>query len=58
MARDARRYNLLAADGWTVLRFAWEDVMLDRDYLHSVLVADARLVAGHAQRDRCRCEVA
>lgn len=39
LARDARRYNLLVADGWVVLRFAWEDVMLDPDYVRGVLVA-------------------
>lgn len=58
LARDARRYNLLVADGWTVLRFAWEDVMLDRAYVLSVLMAVVRLVAGHAQRDRCGCGAA
>ncbi len=44
LRRDARRYNLLVVDGWLVLRFAWEDVMFDRDYVRDVLqrVADAR----------------
>lgn len=37
LARDARRYNLLVADGWLVLRFAWEDVMFDAAYVHGVL---------------------
>ena len=36
---DARRYDLLVANGWTVLRFAWEDVMHDPAWVASVLVA-------------------
>lgn len=50
LARDARRYNLLVADGWLVLRFAWEDVMFDPAYVRDVLTA---AVAGRAQV-RCR----
>ncbi|SDR90243.1 Protein of unknown function [Nocardioides scoriae] len=44
LKRDMRRYNLLVADGWVVLRFAWEDVMFDPDYVLGVLrrVVDAR----------------
>lgn len=44
LRRDARRYNLLVVDGWLVLRFAWEDVMFDPDYVREVLegVVDAR----------------
>jgi len=38
LARDARRYNLLVVNGWIVLRFAWEDVMHDLDYVREVLV--------------------
>jgi very-short-patch-repair endonuclease len=34
---DARRYNLMVAGGWLVLRFAWEDVMFDQEYVHRVL---------------------
>ncbi len=49
LARDARRYNLLIADGWLVLRFSWEDVMLDPDYVRGVLVAVVALVGGRAQ---------
>jgi len=43
LARDARRYNLLVADGWWVLRFAWEDVMFDPDYVRSVISRVAEL---------------
>lgn len=39
LARDARRYNLLVADGWLVLRFAWEHVMHDPDHVRAVLEA-------------------
>jgi very-short-patch-repair endonuclease len=44
LRRDARRYNLLVADGWLVLRFSYEDVMFDPDYVRDVLAAivDAR----------------
>lgn len=46
LARDAKRYNLLVADGWLVLRFTWEDVMFDPDYVRSVLEAAVARVAG------------
>lgn len=39
LRRDARRYDLLVADGWIVLRFTWEDVMHDQDWVRSVLAA-------------------
>lgn len=56
LRRDARRYNLLVVDGWFVLRFAWEDVMFDRDYVRSVLVAIVALVTRLAYRPSCeRC---
>ncbi len=35
--KDVRRYTLLAADGWTVLRFTWDDVMLRPDWVREVL---------------------
>ena len=47
--RDARRYNLMVVHGWLVLRFTWEDVMFDQDYVHSVLVSVVRLVQKRAQ---------
>jgi very-short-patch-repair endonuclease len=43
LARDARRYNLLAVNGWLVLRFAWEQVMHDPDYVLRTLVAAVAL---------------
>jgi very-short-patch-repair endonuclease len=39
LRRDARRYDLLVANGWIVLRFAWEDVMHDQAWVRSVLAA-------------------
>ena len=33
LRKDAKRYNLLVLDGWLVLRFAWEDVMFEQDYV-------------------------
>lgn len=44
--KDVRRYTLLVADGWQVLRFIWEDVMFRpqevRDVLIRVIGVDAR----------------
>lgn len=37
LRRDARRYDELVRAGWTVLRFAWEDVMLDQEWVIGVL---------------------
>ncbi len=39
LRRDARRYDLLVANGWVVLRFAYEDVMHDQDWVRRVLVS-------------------
>jgi very-short-patch-repair endonuclease len=52
LKRDARRFNLLVADGWIVLRFAWEDVMYDPEYVREVLlsVVDARTQARRCTR--------
>jgi very-short-patch-repair endonuclease len=58
LRRDARRYNLLVVDGWIVLRFAWEDVMFGRDYVHRVLVAVVALVEGRTQVPGCSCSAA
>ena len=58
LRRDARRYNLLVVDGWIVLRFAWEDVMFDQDYVHQVLVAVVALVDARAQVPVCTCGAA
>ncbi|MFT4286397.1 DUF559 domain-containing protein [Nocardioides sp.] len=49
LRNDARRYNLLVADGWLVLRFAWEDVMFEPDYVRSVVAALVRRVLGSTE---------
>jgi very-short-patch-repair endonuclease len=49
LRRDARRYDLMVVHGWLVLRFSWEDVMFDQEYVRSVLVAVVRLVSARAQ---------
>ena len=38
LAKDAHRYNLLVAEGWLVLRFTWEQVMLRPDLVRRLLV--------------------
>ena len=58
LRRDARRYNLLVVDGWIVLRFAWEDVMFDTDYVHQMLVAAVALVDRRTQVHSCTCSAA
>jgi len=58
LRNDARRYNLLVIEGWVVLRFAWEDVMFDQDYVRSVLVGVMALVDEQAEPSRCRCRSA
>jgi very-short-patch-repair endonuclease len=39
LRRDARRYDLLVANGWVVLRFSWEDVMHRPEWVRSVIEA-------------------
>lgn len=39
LVRDARRYNAMAVHGWLVLRFTWEDVVLEPEGVREVLVA-------------------
>lgn len=43
LRRDARRYDLLVVNDWLVLRFSWEDVMHDQEWVRAVLVAAAML---------------
>ncbi len=35
--RDCRRYNALVVDRWRVVRFTWEQVMFDPEYVKAVL---------------------
>ena len=46
---DARRYDNLVVRGWFVLRFAWEDVMHDQDYVRHTLQALSDLVHQQAE---------
>jgi very-short-patch-repair endonuclease len=39
LRRDCRRYTNLALRGWTLLRFSWEDVILDEGWVGEVLAA-------------------
>ncbi len=58
LRRDARRYDLLVVDGWLVLRFAWEDVMFDQDFVRSVLVAAVDLACRRTKLPCPRCGAA
>ena len=50
--KDVRRYTLLSADGWTVLRFTWDDVMLRPAWVRDVL---SRAVGVDARTEVHRC---
>jgi len=39
LAIDCARYDNLVADGWTVLRFAWEQVMYEPNWVRGCLEA-------------------
>lgn len=39
MAQDCLRYNAFVVDGWVVVRFAWEHVMFQPEYVRRVLAA-------------------
>lgn len=58
LRRDSRRYDLLVASGWIVLRFAWEDVMHDQDFVRRVLMTVVTLVEERTQATACRCQAA
>jgi len=58
LRRDAKRYNLLVIDGWIVLRFAWEDVMFEQDYVRDVLVAAVAFVHRRRKAWGCTCGAA
>ena len=49
---DARRYNLLVVNGWWVLRFAYEHVMFEPDYVRDVLIAMVALAERMKDRSR------
>lgn len=43
LKRDCERYTALVLRGWRVIRFAWEHVMLEPEYVRECLVALAAL---------------
>ena len=47
LMRDCERYTGLVVRGWRVVRFSWEHVMFEPDYVHDCLVA---LVEGLPER--------
>jgi len=55
LRKDARRYDQLAVRGWLVLRFAWEHVMSEQDWVRSILET---AVAERAERVCTRCRAA
>jgi very-short-patch-repair endonuclease len=50
LLRDCRRYSEIAATGWLLLRFGWEHVMFERDWVASVVVEACALRAGRQKR--------
>lgn len=49
LKRDCERYNAFVADGWRVVRFSWEHVMGEPDYVRRVL---DQLVVGSLRQAR------
>jgi len=49
LRKDCRRYTLLALGGWRVIRFSWEDVILQPAYVRGCL---RELARGHGDRSR------
>jgi very-short-patch-repair endonuclease len=47
LRKDCRRYTCLAASGWRLLRYSWEDVMLDDRWVGDSL---QRTISGSADR--------
>lgn len=48
--RDCRRYSDLVAADWSVLRFSWEQVMFDRDWVAARVTALASLADARRAR--------
>lgn len=47
--KDVRRYTLLTAEGWVVLRFTWEDVMFRPDWVRRLIARAVRLADTRTQ---------
>ena len=46
LKRDCERYNSFGLLGWWVIRFAWEHVMLEPEYVREVLTNMVRVLTG------------
>jgi very-short-patch-repair endonuclease len=46
LKRDCERYNAFVLDGWLVIRFAWEHVMFEPQYVDRVLRGAVALLSG------------
>ena len=46
LKHDCERYNAFVVDGWWVVRFAWEHVMFEPQYVDGVLRAVVALLSG------------
>ncbi|HEX4977533.1 MAG TPA: DUF559 domain-containing protein [Nocardioides sp.] len=56
LVHDCERYNAFVVDGWLVVRFSYEHVMGQPDYVHQVLVAMVTLLSGGPSRQALGCE--
>lgn len=52
LRRDCRRYDELVRAGWTVLRFSWEDVMFDPDWVIGIIRDVVRRVVPTGRNSR------
>lgn len=58
LVRDARRYNALVVAGWMVLRFTWEDVLLEPAVVEETLREAVRRQDQRPRQGRRRAEAA
>jgi len=58
LRRDCARYNALVLDRWTVLRFTWEQVMFEPDYVRDCLESVVTLTSQQARRPKSPRRVA
>ena len=52
LRRDIERYNAFVIEGWTVLRFGWEHVMRDPEYVTNCVLGAMRTERRSVRRDR------
>jgi very-short-patch-repair endonuclease len=55
LVHDCERYNAFVVDGWLVVRFSYEHVMGQAEYVHEVLVAMVALLTGGPTRQALVC---